>query len=83
MLIQVDLALEETKHGAPLDEVPAIVRAAEGCTAARLTGLMLLPPLAENPEDARPWFRRLRALRDELVELGRRRPIGCANCRWA
>jgi pyridoxal phosphate enzyme (YggS family) len=70
VLIQVDLALEDTKHGAPVGEVPAIVAAAEGCTAARLTGLMLLPPLAENPEDARPWFRRLRALRDELVEAG-------------
>ena len=70
VLIQVDLALEDTKYGAPLDVVPAIVKAAGGCTAARLTGLMLLPPLAENPEDARPWFARLRALRDELVESG-------------
>ena len=70
VLIQVDLALEDTKHGAPISEVPAIVAAAAGCTAARLTGLMLLPPLAENPEDARPWFGRLRALRDELVDAG-------------
>jgi uncharacterized pyridoxal phosphate-containing UPF0001 family protein len=31
---------------------------------------MLLPPLAENPEDARPWFRRLRELRDEMVSSG-------------
>ena len=68
--IQVDLALEATKHGAPLDEVPGIVRAAEACTAARLCGLMLLPPLAENPEDARPWFQRLRAVRDELLASG-------------
>jgi PLP dependent protein len=70
VLIQVDLALEETKYGAPVADVPAIVQASEGCTAARLAGLMLLPPLADNPEDARPWFRRLRALRDQLVESG-------------
>ena len=70
VLIQVDLALEDTKHGAPVDTVPGIVRAAESCAAARLTGLMLVPPLAENPEDARPWFRRLRGLRDELIEAG-------------
>jgi pyridoxal phosphate enzyme (YggS family) len=70
VLIQVDLALEETKHGAPVDAVPAIVTAAEGCTAARLKGLMLLPPLADNPEDARAWFARLRALRDGLIEGG-------------
>ncbi len=70
VLIQVDLALEDTKFGAPVDRVPAIVAAAASCTAARLTGLMLLPPLAENPEDARPWFRRLREMRDELVSAG-------------
>ena len=70
VLIQVDLALEDTKYGAPVDAVPAIVKAAESCTAARLRGLMLLPPLADNPEDARPWFARLRALRDDLVEGG-------------
>ena len=70
VLIQVDLALEDTKYGAPVDAVPAIVKAAESCTAARLKGLMLLPPLADNPEDARPWFAKLRALRDGLVEGG-------------
>jgi PLP dependent protein len=70
VLIQVDLALEDTKFGAPVADVPEIVKAAESCTAARLTGLMLLPPLAENPEDARPWFRQLRALRDQLVDSG-------------
>jgi pyridoxal phosphate enzyme (YggS family) len=70
VLIQVDLALEGTKHGAGVADVPAIVNAAAGYTAARLIGLMLLPPLAANPEDARPWFARLRALRDELVDSG-------------
>jgi pyridoxal phosphate enzyme (YggS family) len=70
VLIQVDLALEDTKFGAPVGEVRSIVDAAAGCTAARLTGLMLLPPLAANPEDARPWFSRLRTLRDELVAAG-------------
>ena len=70
VLIQVDLALEDTKFGAPVTEVAAMAAAAERCTAARLTGLMLLPPLADNPEDARPWFARLRAVRDGLLESG-------------
>jgi PLP dependent protein len=70
VLIQVDLALEATKHGAAVADVPPLVSAAGGCTAARLIGLMLLPPLAANPEDARPWFARLRALRDALVDSG-------------
>jgi hypothetical protein len=68
VLIQVDLALEPTKHGAPVDAVPGIVEAAEGLTAAHLAGLMLLPPLVSDPEEARPWFRRLRELRDLWVE---------------
>lgn len=70
VLIQVDLALEETKFGVPVSDVTTIVRAAGNCTAAKLVGLMLLPPVAENPEDARPWFARLRGLRDELVDSG-------------
>ena len=70
VLIQVDLALEETKFGVPEPEVPAIVAAAADLRAARLVGLMLLPPLAENPEDARPWFVRLRGIRDGLVDSG-------------
>jgi pyridoxal phosphate enzyme (YggS family) len=69
-LVQVDLALEESKFGAPEDEVPGIFAAAAGCTAVRLAGLMLLPPLAENPEDARPWFARLRSVRDRLRDAG-------------
>jgi pyridoxal phosphate enzyme (YggS family) len=70
VLVQVDLALEDTKFGAPESEVAGIFAAAARCTAARLVGLMLLPPLAENPEDARPWFIRLRGVRDRLRDSG-------------
>jgi PLP dependent protein len=70
VLVQVDLALEDTKFGAPEAEVPGILAAAAECAAARVTGLMLLPPLAENPEDARPWFTRLRGVRDRLRDAG-------------
>jgi uncharacterized pyridoxal phosphate-containing UPF0001 family protein len=40
------------------------------CRAARLKGLMLLPPWFDDPELARPYFRRLRDLRERLVEEG-------------
>jgi pyridoxal phosphate enzyme (YggS family) len=70
LLVQVDLAGETTKFGLPEPQVPEIVRAAGDLRAARLVGLMLLPPYAENPEDARPWFRRLRQLRDRLAADG-------------
>ena len=70
VLVQVDLALEPTKHGAPIATLPEILAEARRCTAARLVGLMLLPPLTENPEDTRVWFRQLREQRDELVTTG-------------
>jgi PLP dependent protein len=70
ILIQVDLAQEPTKHGAPPDRLAQIFDAATRCVAARVVGLMLLPPFAENPQDARPWFSRLRDERDRLVTLG-------------
>jgi len=70
ILIQADLAQEATKFGAPAAEIPSIAEAALACRAARLTGLMLVPPWSENPEDVRPWFRRLRELRDRLVSGG-------------
>ena len=70
LFIQVDLAAETTKFGAGEAEVPAIARAAMECRAARLRGLMLLPPWFDDPEQARPYFRRLRELRQRLVEDG-------------
>jgi uncharacterized pyridoxal phosphate-containing UPF0001 family protein len=68
--VQVDLALEPTKHGAPVERVRQIVAEGGRCTAAKVVGLMLLPPFADNPEDARPWFRQLREVRDRLVGEG-------------
>lgn len=70
LLIQVDLAGEATKFGARPEELPDLIAAAHDLNSARLVGLMLLPPYAEDPEQARPWFRRLRELRDELVAGG-------------
>jgi pyridoxal phosphate enzyme (YggS family) len=70
LLIQVDLAGEATKHGTPEADVAALVDAAGALQAAELVGLMILPPFADDPEKARPWFRRLRDLRDRLVAAG-------------
>ena len=69
-LIQVDLAGEATKFGVPPQEVPRLLEAAAGCRAGRVTGLMTLPPAPDKPEDARPWFRQLRDLRDGWLASG-------------
>jgi pyridoxal phosphate enzyme (YggS family) len=67
VLIQVDLAGESTKFGAPPDAVAAIAREAMGARAVRLSGLMLIPPWSTDPEETRPWFVRLREFRDQLA----------------
>jgi pyridoxal phosphate enzyme (YggS family) len=70
LLIQVDLAGETTKFGAMPSEVPRLFEAAGSCRAARVVGLMTLPPVPLAPEDARPWFRQLRDLRDRWLGSG-------------
>jgi pyridoxal phosphate enzyme (YggS family) len=70
LLIQIDLAHEATKHGASESEAPSIIEAALACSAAQLTGLMLLPPAVDNPDDARPYFSAVKALRDRYVNQG-------------
>ena len=69
LLIQVDLAGEATKFGVVPGEVPRLFEAAAACRAAHVVGLMTLPPVPDTPEDARPYFRRLRALKDELSRV--------------
>lgn len=62
--LQVNVAGEAQKSGCVVHEVPALVAAARACEALRLDGLMTVPP-AEDPEQARPHFRALRALASE------------------
>ena len=70
LLIQVDLAGEATKFGTPPAEVPRLFEAAAACRAARVVGLMTLPPAPDTPEDSRRWFRQLRELRDTWQASG-------------
>jgi hypothetical protein len=70
LLIQVDLAGEATKFGTRPADVPRLLEAAAGCRAARVVGLMTLPPAPDVPEDSRRWFRRLRELRDGWLAGG-------------
>ncbi len=70
LLVQVDLAGEATKHGAREAELAPIFEAARAARAARVVGLMLLPPAVDDPDQARPHFQKLRALRDRLVAGG-------------
>jgi len=70
VLVQVDLASEATKFGAAEADLPEIFEAARSARAVAAAGLMLIPPAVDDPEQARPFFRRLRELRDRLVAAG-------------
>jgi len=61
-LLQVNLAGEASKGGFAPDEVGEALEAIGKLAHVQVTGLMAIPPEAERPEDARPWFRRLREL---------------------
>ncbi len=66
VLIQVDLGEEETKSGIAERQLPELVVGLKELERVKLVGLMTLPPFFDDPEQARPFFRRLRELRDEL-----------------
>lgn len=66
VLIEVKLDPEPVKSGVPYEEVPRLAAALLKLRHLNLRGLMAIPPYFDDPEDARPYFRRLRQLRDEL-----------------
>jgi pyridoxal phosphate enzyme (YggS family) len=58
-LVEVNLSREPTKSGVPPEELDAFLE-----HYADVRGLMTMPPLADDPEASRPYFRRLRELAD-------------------
>ena len=67
VLLEFNLGGEETKSGAPPNEAEALAEKALACPHLDVRGVMAVPPFAENPEEARPYFRRLREIRDRLA----------------
>ena len=69
VLIEVKLSHEESKHGVAPEELPGLLDAMSGMKAVEAAGLMTVPPWSEDAETARPYFRELRRLRDEVVKM--------------
>lgn len=70
VFLQVNLAGEESKHGYATDDLRRDLDDLLALDSISISGLMCIPPAAATPEDARPWFARLRELRDELETRG-------------
>jgi len=68
ILIQVNVALETTKHGISIDEVDSLIDKISLFSNVRIKGLMTIAPLFDEVEKTRPIFRTLREKRDELVK---------------
>ena len=70
VLIQVKLSQEEMKSGIAEELLPGLAEKTAGLGNLKLEGLMTIPPFFDHPERARPYFRRLRELRDNLRKRG-------------
>ena len=70
VLVQVDLAGEATKHGADEAHLFPLLEQMRGLRSVRATGLMILPPFSDDPEASRPFFVRLRELRERAAAQG-------------
>ena len=66
LLVQVNVSGEATKSGATADEALALVRAVAGLPHLQVQGLMTMPPFFDAPEEARPYFRELRLLAEQI-----------------
>lgn len=71
IFVQVDLADEETKNGIKADDLPKLLEFINKCKCLKLLGLMQIPPYFEDAEKVRPYFRRLREIRDKLLPNGK------------
>ncbi|MEO6587925.1 MAG: YggS family pyridoxal phosphate-dependent enzyme, partial [Pyrinomonadaceae bacterium] len=70
VLIQVDLANENTKSGVSENDLPALIDFFKTCECLKLKGLMIIPPYFEDAEKTRPFFRKLCEVRSELLPEG-------------
>lgn len=71
VFLEVKLSPEETKGGLDETEIAEVADSVRSLPHLKLRGLMAMPPWSEDPESARPYFRRLRMLgeRHKLPEL--------------
>ena len=70
VMIEVNLGLEDSKAGVSETEALKLIELCSGLPNLKLEGLMAVPPYQEDPEVVRPYFRRLRELRNKAIASG-------------
>ena len=68
VLVQVDIAGEETKSGTIQEYLPQLTEHLKACKYLKFNGLMIIPPFFPDVEKVRPYFKKLRELRDKMSE---------------
>jgi pyridoxal phosphate enzyme (YggS family) len=68
VLLEINVSGEGSKFGFAPESVPGTLAFANSLKRVEITGLMTIPPITEDPEMARPFFQKLRRLRDQWRE---------------
>ena len=71
ILIEVNVSGEKAKYGIAPEGLEDLIKTVSKMKNLMLLGLMTLAPYSKNPEDSRPYFRRLKELRDGLSSYNR------------
>lgn len=69
VLLEINVGGEAAKHGAKPEQAEQLLRTVNGLSRLEVRGLMAIPPFREEPEQARPFFRKLREIRDSLEQV--------------
>jgi len=76
VLIEMRVEDEESKSGVKPEEAAALAAKVSEFAHLELAGLMCIPPFLDDPAKVKPYFQRLRELRDSLArEIGRELPV--------
>ena len=68
VFLEINVGGEAAKHGARPEEASPLLQAVNAMPRLEVRGLMAIPPFRENPEEARPFFRTLREIREQLEQ---------------
>ncbi len=68
ILIQVKLSEELSKYGLSIEKIEDLIKLCTKLPNIKVEGLMTIPPYSENPEESRPYFRKLRQIKEILSQ---------------
>jgi pyridoxal phosphate enzyme (YggS family) len=68
ILVQINIGNEPQKYGVAVERVPELIKDLASLDNLRIKGVMAIAPMAKNPEDVRPYFKKMKQIYDGLTE---------------